>query len=419
MKTKKFKLKGKDVEELSDLTVKELTELNSIMVKNMTEITEAFNKKISVVSKDYEEENIEKSRIHEEEKVEEIPAGKGYELVSDSADRLNDYSFLINNSLREVGIIADELVFPLKNMFYINKNIKNDYIDKTFDRTSAIGKISCTSGSKIYDEWRKSIKNSLFQNDNMYKNDIIYRFQFLSMPTDEQVLQYISKKEYDEYKSFIGILKSAYVIYTCYGLDNIYNEDLKNMFIDSLVRLGIFFTRRRDYTVNAGYLKVSAPCLYLDYNTNEFVNDSAGCFKTWSDDGKTFEYTYYCDRFVNQKFSDSRYRLFEEALINNYHDFVVGYSNDPIVMYSLSEFNSNKNKEFIDCDNKLFTEDFKNDIIKLKMSINMIYKFYIEKIIEASGSENPDDSNPYMSAVANDNFLRENRLKYITDDFRK
>ena len=38
------------------------------------------------------------------------------------------------------------------------------YIDKTFDRTSAIGKISCTSGSKIYDEWRKSIKNSLFQN---------------------------------------------------------------------------------------------------------------------------------------------------------------------------------------------------------------------------------------------------------------
>ena len=117
MKTKKFKLKGKDVEELSDLTVKELTELNSIMVKNMTEITEAFNKKISVVSKDYEEENIEKSRIHEEEKVEEIPAGKGYELVSDSADRLNDYSFLINNSLREVGIIADELVFPLKNMF--------------------------------------------------------------------------------------------------------------------------------------------------------------------------------------------------------------------------------------------------------------------------------------------------------------
>ena len=49
----------------------------------------------------------------------------------------------------------------------------------------------------------------------------------------------------------------------------------------------------------------------------------------------------------------------------------------------------------------------------------MIYKFYIEEIIEASGSENPDDSNPYMSAVANDNFLRENRLKFITDDFRK
>lgn len=425
MKVKNFKLKKTD---LSELSREELNKLNCIMFKNAIKINNALNEK--------EKYNLNKDELEVLEFLGPDDMIKKWkdDIIEDSSCNAVDPAFKskeeadafarmtsankgrsIVNGLSHLGGNPSELYFPIQWMFLINKNIRAGFRDLSFDRDEEYR--SSYNPARFYNKWRDAIKFA-FPNDNMYKDDVIYRFQFLNMPIDD-VYKILSEKDFAIYREHVGILRSAYILYTCFGIDYIIDMDVKKDFLSALSELEIFFTRRKDYCVNAGYLKISSPCLYFDFENDILFNDCAGRFKQFSGPNNEIpNWRYNCDdMYKPTDYVDARCAALESALILN-NDTNSLFNDDPIVMYSFSQYNRNTTREYEDCDNELFTEARNNSFNKLKEAITKAYIPWIDSA-ESIGFVDHRCKNPYVKAVAKDFHLRVNEFKAVASDFKK
>lgn len=307
---------------------------------------------------------------------------------------------LLEKAVEEFGIYQDKLLIPLDNGTRLSIAYKfYGALPKEYDDNI---KKRCF----VYDTWRKSITNTISCVSTAYPGDIITRFSQI-----EEMVRYSKYKEsINEYGFYLRVIRSAIILYQCFGIDNIYDNSLREDFIRSMNDLEFYFTTMSDL------VKYNRTVLTrIHAFTFRFIPKDKCGYKFGLRYTPTRRATSSClDSYIgdNTRFSDKKIADYEDALTHNFPD-IEEY--DQYVLYSFSVFNTSECNEYVGVDNSIITPERTKKFQKLNSVIIKIYRYYLDKVLGVYDMEDID----YNEVVKNDKFLKENLISLVNDDFNK
>lgn len=307
---------------------------------------------------------------------------------------------LLEKAIEEFGIYQDKLLIPLVNGTRLSIAYKfYGVLPKEYDE-------SIKNRCFVYDTWRKSITNTISCVSTAYPGDIITRFSQI-----EDMVRYSKYKEsINEYGFYLRVIRSAIILYQCFGIDNIYDNSLREDFIRSMNDLEFYFTTMSDL------VKYNRTVLTrIHAFTFRFIPKDKCGYKFGLRYTPTRRATSSClDSYIgdNTRFSDKKIADYEDALSHNFPD-IEEY--DQYVLYSFSVFNTSECNEYVGVDNSIITPERTKKFQKLNSVIIQIYRYYLDKVLGVYDMEDVD----YNEVVKNDKFLRENMISLVNDDFNK
>lgn len=307
---------------------------------------------------------------------------------------------LLEKAIEEFGIYQDKLLIPLVNGTRLSIAYKfYGALPKEYDE-------SIKNRCFVYDTWRKSITNTISCVSTAYPGDIITRFSQI-----EEMVRYSKYKEsINEYGFYLRVIRSAIILYQCFGIDNIYDNSLREDFIRSMNDLEFYFTTMSDL------VKYNRTVLTrIHAFTFRFIPKDKCGYKFGLRYTPTRRATSSClDSYIgdNTRFSDKKIADYEDALTHNFPD-IEEY--DQYVLYSFSVFNTSECNEYVGVDNSIITPERTKKFQKLNSVIIKIYRYYLDKVLGVYDMEDID----YNEVVKNDKFLKENLISLVNDDFNK
>lgn len=307
---------------------------------------------------------------------------------------------LLEKAIEEFGIYQDKLFIPLVNGTRLSIAYKfYGALPKEYDE-------SIKNRCFVYDTWRKSITNTIPCVSTAYPGDIITRFSQI-----EEMVRYSKYKEsINEYGFYLRVIRSAIILYQCFGIDNIYDNSLRDKFIRSMNDLEFYFTTMSDLVKYNRTVSTRIHAFTFRFTPKDKCGYKFGLRYT-----PTRRATSSClDSYIGDTswITDDKINAYEDALAHNFPD-VEDY--DQYVLYSFSVFNTSECNEYVGVDNSIITPDRTKKFQELNSVIIQIYQYYLDKVLGVYDMEDVE----YNEVVKNDKFLKENMISLVNDDFNK
>lgn len=307
---------------------------------------------------------------------------------------------LLEKAIEEFGIYQDKLLIPLVNGTRLSTAYKfYGALPKEYDE-------SIKNRCFVYDTWRKSITNTIPCVSTAYPGDIITRFSQI-----EEMVRYSNYKEsINEYGFYLRVIRSAIILYQCFGIDNIYDNSLRDRFIRSMNDLEFYFTTMSDLVKYNRTLSTKIHAFTFRFIPKDKCGYKFGLRYT-----PTRRATSSClDSYIDDTswITDDKINSYEDALAHNFPN-IEDY--DQYVLYSFSVFNTSECNEYVGVDNSIITPERTKRFQELNSVIIQIYQYYLDKVLGVYDMEDVD----FNAVVKNDKFLKENMISLVNDDFNK
>lgn len=380
------RIKGKDLKKMS---TDELSVIHETLTHNDKKIIKELHKRADKAAGDLM--NLRSDKNHHD-------IGDDYQEDIDSPKRLLKYA------LKYADISEENLWFPLRNLPKVINAVNSGIVpidEQPFPIPShePIGLSFC----KIYRKWRLGIGNIIPKITIKYPHILDTRFS---------AFHYLI--EYDKidatYGYYLRVIRSAMILYHCFGLDNIYDNTLRSQFVSLMSQLNFYFSPKTDfYKFN---ISRNPKLTGLTFRFHEKSNGHKSGLRVTPAKRPV---SSCLDRFIKEGdyFDNLQIRSLEDSLVRNFPDIEDIY--DLPVLYNLSIFNKYNEKTDDGVINpfKLYHQD--HLLKELDKVIQKIYNLYIYNIrgIDVDLCSIEEYKELFDNLVRNDPFLKENLLRLL------